>query len=134
MGEFFNGWRRKTGLVMLAMACAVAGMWMRSQQMRDSLQVRIADNAAYIFISNESELVWQSLRHEAMEKVRLRRFAILQTSVSENRRHFAYGRRRTTKEDYSNSVIFRTVDGTWQEDDPPRLQLGDRHIGSSFFP
>lgn len=28
-----------------------------------------ADNAAYIFISNESELVWQSVRHEATEGV-----------------------------------------------------------------
>lgn len=30
MLEFFRGWRRKAGCVTLVMACAVAGMWMRS--------------------------------------------------------------------------------------------------------
>jgi len=39
MREFFHGWRRKVGCVALVMAVA----WMRSQQMRDSLQVRIAE-------------------------------------------------------------------------------------------
>ena len=30
MGEFFRGWRRKAGLVTLAMACLLATGWMRS--------------------------------------------------------------------------------------------------------
>ena len=30
MGEFFKGWRRKAGLVTLAMACVLAVGWMRS--------------------------------------------------------------------------------------------------------
>ncbi len=30
MGEFFKGWRRKTGLVTLAMACVLMAGWMRA--------------------------------------------------------------------------------------------------------
>ena len=30
MGEFFRGWRRKAGLVTLAMACLLTVAWMRS--------------------------------------------------------------------------------------------------------
>jgi len=30
MGEFFKGWRRKTGCIMLAMAMAVMVLWVRS--------------------------------------------------------------------------------------------------------
>ena len=113
MREFFHGWRRKVGVVTLVMACGVAGLWVRSQQMRDSLQVRVADNAAHLFISNESELVWQSMRHEATDEVQLRRFAISRTLVSENRVYVANRRRGTETEDYSHSVSFRTITGSW---------------------
>jgi len=30
MGEFFKGWRRKTGVVTLVMACVFTGGWVRS--------------------------------------------------------------------------------------------------------
>ena len=30
MGEFFKGWRRKTGCVTLVMACVLAVMWIRN--------------------------------------------------------------------------------------------------------
>ena len=117
MREFFRGWRRKAGVVTLVMACALTGLWMRSQHMRDSLQVRIADNAAYICISNESELVWQSLSHEATEEVQLRRFAVSHIPVSQNRVHFGHGWRRTEKEDYGHSVSFKTIPGSRTEID-----------------
>jgi len=31
MGEFFKGWRRKTGVVTLVMACVFMSAWVRSQ-------------------------------------------------------------------------------------------------------
>ena len=35
MKEFFHGWRRKTGVVSLVMACAVMGLWLRSLKVWD---------------------------------------------------------------------------------------------------
>ena len=37
MREFFHGWRRKVGCVTLLIACALAGMWMRSLVYSDSV-------------------------------------------------------------------------------------------------
>ena len=37
VGEFFKGWRRKAGLVTLAMACLLAVGWMRSYVVEDRL-------------------------------------------------------------------------------------------------
>lgn len=116
MREFFHGWRRMVGGVVLVMACAFMGLWTRSQQMRDSVQVRIADNAAYLFIWNESELVWQSLHLDLTETIQLRRFAILGISVPDNHRHF-YDRRQkaAAKEDYLHSVSFKPMGDSWRE-------------------
>ena len=38
MGEFFKGWRRKAGLVTLAMACVLTVMWMRSRRVFDVVE------------------------------------------------------------------------------------------------
>ncbi len=118
MRDFFHGWRRKAGVISLVTACVLMGLWFRSRHMRDSLQVRVADNVAYLFISNESELVWQSLRHEPTETIQLRRFAVMKRTVSENR-NYLYDRRRsvTTKEDYLHSVSFKTIGGSWTVND-----------------
>lgn len=35
MGEFFKGWRRKTGVLTLVMACLFAAVWVRSMYQRD---------------------------------------------------------------------------------------------------
>jgi hypothetical protein len=40
MKEFFCGWRRKAGTVTLVMALAVAGIWMRSRVVCDTLQFK----------------------------------------------------------------------------------------------
>ena len=37
MREFFRGWRRKTGLATLAMACVLTVLWMRSHLVQDEL-------------------------------------------------------------------------------------------------
>jgi hypothetical protein len=40
MREFFQGWRRKAGTVTLVLALAVAGIWMRSRIVCDTLQFK----------------------------------------------------------------------------------------------
>lgn len=40
MREFFNGWRRKAGVVLLVMACAEMGGWIRSNIACDEIYVR----------------------------------------------------------------------------------------------
>jgi hypothetical protein len=37
MREFFRGWRRKVGIVLLGLVCAVFGMWMRSRVVYDAI-------------------------------------------------------------------------------------------------
>jgi len=37
MGEFFNGWRRKTGCVLLVMAALLTGAWLRSYVFLDEI-------------------------------------------------------------------------------------------------
>lgn len=39
MGEFFNGWRRKAGLVTLVMACVLTAGWMRSMGYQDAVMI-----------------------------------------------------------------------------------------------
>jgi hypothetical protein len=41
MKEFFHGWRRKTGLVTLVLACLFASLWVRSVSWLDNIPVRI---------------------------------------------------------------------------------------------
>jgi hypothetical protein len=40
MREFFRGWRRRAGVAALVMACAFAGMWLRSRVIVDTLIYR----------------------------------------------------------------------------------------------
>ena len=51
MGEFFNRWRRKFGLVTLVMACVFAGGWVRS--------VTIYEDATFL-MSSKSQLFIES--------------------------------------------------------------------------
>ncbi len=39
MGEFFQGWRRKTGLALLALALLLMGVWVRSTVVEDQLAI-----------------------------------------------------------------------------------------------
>ena len=39
MGEFFRGWRRKLGVVMLVMACVFTGMWVRGFAFEDAIRL-----------------------------------------------------------------------------------------------
>ena len=40
MREFFKGWRRKAGCVLLAMACALMGAWFRSSRRVDWIELQ----------------------------------------------------------------------------------------------
>lgn len=57
MSEFFCGWRRKTGLVTLLMACVFMGLWVRSYQLID--MVGIPKSIGKHFLCSAPEgLVW----------------------------------------------------------------------------
>lgn len=64
MREFFQGWRRKTGVVALVMACGLMGMWMRSRVIRDEVRIRKDDQNFYFFHSNQSQLSWARIREQ----------------------------------------------------------------------
>lgn len=51
MREFFKGWRRKAGMVMLVMACVFAAGWVRSFSTADSLMFMTEPRGAFIAIS-----------------------------------------------------------------------------------
>lgn len=60
MGSFFRGWRRKTGLVALALALLVLGDWMRANQIR----FMVPDHTRRtldIFQTGHDGVVWQRL-------------------------------------------------------------------------
>lgn len=58
MREFFRGWRRKTGVLTLVMACVFAAGWIRSLSFRDEItSCRIPD--IYSIASNRGRLVWK---------------------------------------------------------------------------
>jgi len=45
MGEFFKGWRRKTGCITLVMACAFMGLDLRSRLVYDRFHNAVGENA-----------------------------------------------------------------------------------------
>ncbi len=62
MGEFFKGWRRKAGLVTLAMACVLMIGWMRSLAVTDVFSIWINEPRQRRLLAIEShygEIGWQ---------------------------------------------------------------------------
>lgn len=53
MGEFFRGWKRKAGLLMLILACALTTAWMRSRHIVDQLE---SGSILGLFLRVDSEL------------------------------------------------------------------------------
>jgi hypothetical protein len=56
VGDFFKGWRRKTGLVTLAMACVLTVAWMRNYANRNQV-VSQFNQTIYILESFDGCLV-----------------------------------------------------------------------------
>ncbi len=85
MREFFKGWRRKTGLVTLVLACMVMGIWLRSRLVVDqitfargnALQILNSDNGTFVWLAIEMtadeiraiRFVWQSGPTKSFDKV-----------------------------------------------------------------
>ena len=67
MGEFFNGWRRKAGLVTLAMACVLAGGWMRSYVIEDEFIWR-SQTLAYFLKSANGRINYETNSNESVVK------------------------------------------------------------------
>ena len=57
MGEFFKGWRRKAGLVTLAMACMLSMGWMRSYGIQDMIPVKDGESL-HVVESIDGGLRW----------------------------------------------------------------------------
>jgi len=57
MGEFFKGWRRKLGVVALALACVLSAGWARSLVERDAL-IRINAHDTHGMVSADGCLQW----------------------------------------------------------------------------
>ncbi len=61
VGEFFKGWRRKAGLVTLAMACVLAVGWSRSYLATDALNIPTREFTIQVLASVNGSLVWGGL-------------------------------------------------------------------------
>ncbi|MDB5345602.1 MAG: hypothetical protein JWP89_3979 [Schlesneria sp.] len=60
MHTFFNGWRRKAGVVTLVMAVAMCSLWMRANLITDEITFQIADRR-HTVISLRDGVIWISL-------------------------------------------------------------------------
>jgi len=62
MGEFFKGWRRKTGIVTLVMALLSGSLWMRSYRWGEYIACPVAridsEEGSISFSRSNGELVW----------------------------------------------------------------------------
>jgi hypothetical protein len=80
MGEFFKGWRRKAGLVALALACALMALCVRSCMLCDELSFRafgdrhyvISQSSRLLFGTDRKSTVWGSVRHSVVRIAHMR--------------------------------------------------------------
>jgi hypothetical protein len=72
MRNFFIGWRRKTGLILLAMALALTVFWMRSYELYDTASV-LCPMAHHRIDSELGRLLWQCDRPSSTDARRLNR-------------------------------------------------------------
>ena len=47
MREFFHGWRRKAGCVLLVLACTLMGMWIRGRFYKEMYELRSDDQSEF---------------------------------------------------------------------------------------
>ena len=58
MGEFFNGWRRKVGLVTLVIACLLATGWVRSCRYYDLIWIQDQNASYFVYSMDGTVSVW----------------------------------------------------------------------------
>ena len=66
MGEFFKGWRRKAGLVTLAMALAFMMLWFRSYLIKDFVEAGASDNSHQFVTTDGGDIVWARYRSDLL--------------------------------------------------------------------
>ena len=71
MSEFFKPWRRKLGVVTLAVACVFAGGWVRSLGVSDRRSHRIG-NTTYFIISSHGFASWCAVTSGSPSDIPLR--------------------------------------------------------------
>lgn len=74
MGEFFKGWRRKTGLVTLVLACALMAEWVRSRSVEDNLCVRLDDDTVELLTSSRFGLTRTRIVEPEGDQIHVRFF------------------------------------------------------------
>ena len=89
MGEFFKGWRRKAGLVTLAMACLLAVAWMRSYVVRDVVTFTRSDRL-HMIVSSHSHASWWAMAN-VYSQMEWNRYSIPPTERGRNS-HLAHFR------------------------------------------
>jgi hypothetical protein len=57
MKEFFYGWRRKTGVVTLAMACGLTSAWLRSVAYQDTFTISSPGDSQTLLVSSTQQLI-----------------------------------------------------------------------------
>jgi len=62
MGEFFRGWRRKTGLVLFVMALTTMMCWLRSSTTRDQFTIALPHGKSFIAISRSGHCSFAVMR------------------------------------------------------------------------
>jgi len=64
MGDFFNGWRRKAGCVLLVMAALCLGMWIRGRVIRDIYIFGNGKEDAYTAVATSPDGIYWAYKYE----------------------------------------------------------------------
>jgi len=62
MREFFKGWRRKAGCILLVLACVLSGGWIRSLSSRSEVVIVLKNHHVHHFETSVDGLVWRSCK------------------------------------------------------------------------
>ena len=77
MGEYFRGWKRKIGLLVLGLACVLLVWWVRSIRTKDVFQLRVAKTRVCFLTSNKSWIYWQFVRESFPSQLTLQQTTIV---------------------------------------------------------
>ena len=144
--EFLKGWRRKTGCVILMIACTVVGMWLRSHIVRDGIS-DLGDKGAHSLYSVNGtirwtqwlgpernpyhEPVWYSLRSDTFQEpqsiIWSRQWCFIHRRESDDRPWFVPGRTRELILPYWFVVIPLTLLSAYLLLWKPRKRTGADH-------
>ena len=65
MGDFFYGWRRKTGCISLVLACVFLGAWVRSYSVTDAIIIGSGNHWIDATMSCDGLLIWADQNDES---------------------------------------------------------------------